>query len=336
MTQLTERYLAAALRGIPEAQRTDVERELRSSIADALEDRASAGEDRATAEKAVLEGLGDPVRLAADISGRPLYLIGPDLFVEYRQLLVMLLIIVMPIVGIVQVGLAIIGGDAIIDALMAGAGAAVTAGVHTFFWITLAFALVERLDAAREAKERITDAAGRWTVDRLPALPPSRVTASETVGEVITSLFSIGGILVLNSIVWSTDATGAAIPLFNPGLWTFWLPALIAVLVALTGLQVVVFLRGRWTMRAAVVNAVLQLAFSVPVLALMLTGSLINPAFADAVGWPPLAGGNGPVMLPVAASVALVTAWEIFDGFRRARRVHPKAAAAADPQPALK
>ena len=29
MTELTERYLAAALRGIPEAQRTDVERELR-------------------------------------------------------------------------------------------------------------------------------------------------------------------------------------------------------------------------------------------------------------------------------------------------------------------
>ncbi|MEJ7803136.1 MAG: permease prefix domain 1-containing protein [Candidatus Limnocylindria bacterium] len=87
MTQLTERYLAASVRGLPEAQRTDVERELRSSIADALEDRVTAGEDRVAAEKAVLEGLGDPVRLAAGIAGRPLHLIGPDLFVEYPVML---------------------------------------------------------------------------------------------------------------------------------------------------------------------------------------------------------------------------------------------------------
>ena len=32
MTSLTERYLAATLRGLPEGKRTDVERELRSSI----------------------------------------------------------------------------------------------------------------------------------------------------------------------------------------------------------------------------------------------------------------------------------------------------------------
>ena len=106
MTELTERYLAAALRGVPHSQRTDVERELRSSIPDAIEDRATAGEDRDASERAVLDGLGDPTRLAAGIAGRPLHLIGPDLFVEYRQLLVMLLSIVMPIVGIVQIGVA--------------------------------------------------------------------------------------------------------------------------------------------------------------------------------------------------------------------------------------
>ena len=105
MTNLTERYLAAALHGIPQAQRPDVERELRSSIADAVEDRVRGGEDQADAEKAVLEGLGDPARLAAGIAGRPLYLIGPDLFVEYRRLLVLLLSVVLPIVGFVQVGL---------------------------------------------------------------------------------------------------------------------------------------------------------------------------------------------------------------------------------------
>ncbi|MBA3852357.1 MAG: hypothetical protein H0X59_08335 [Chloroflexi bacterium] len=42
MISLTERYLAAALRSIPDAQRADVDRELRSSIADAVEDRVAA------------------------------------------------------------------------------------------------------------------------------------------------------------------------------------------------------------------------------------------------------------------------------------------------------
>jgi hypothetical protein len=204
------------MRGIPEAQRTDVERELRSSIADALEDRVSAGEERAAAEKAVLEGLGDPVRLAAGISGRPLYLIGPDLFVEYRQLLVMLLSIIIPIVGIVQVAVALSGGDDYIGAVMAGIGGAWTVGLHIFFWVTITFAVVERFDAVREAREGISGAAGRWTVDRLPGLPADRISAGDAVGEVITAALSIGGLLFLSGAAWFTDASGDPIPLFNP------------------------------------------------------------------------------------------------------------------------
>ena len=235
MTQLTERYLAAAMRGIPEGQRTDVERELRSSIADALEDRVSAGEDRVAAEKAVLEGLGDPVRLAAGISGRPLYLIGPDLFVQYRQLLVLLLSIVMPIVGIVQVAVAIGGGDDLIGALMAGIGGAWTVGLHIFFWVTITFAAVERVDAVRDAREEISSAAGRWTVDRLPALPSARISASDLVGEVLSTALGIGGLLYLNSVVWFTDAAGDPIPLFNPDLWSLLIPTLVAIMAAIGG-----------------------------------------------------------------------------------------------------
>ena len=325
MTELTERYLAAALRGIPEAQRTDVERELRSSIADALEDRVGAGENSTDAEKAVLEGLGDPTRLAAGIAGRPLWLIGPDLFVEYRQLLVMLLSIVMPIVGVIQVAVGLSGGEDLIGALLAGVGGALTVGLHIFFWVTITFAAVERFDAMREAREEITGAAGRWTVARLPALPANRVSAAETVGEVLTTALSIGGILFLNGLTVPGTA-GDAIPLFNPDLWSFWTPALVAILASLAGLQIVVFMMGRWTTPLASANAVLQLAFSVPVIALALTGLLINPAFADAIEWPPLAEGRGPAMLSLAAGVVLVAAWEIFDGYRRARRADAGAA----------
>ncbi len=84
-------------------QRTDVERELRSSIADAVEDRIAAGEQRVAAERAVLEGLGEPTRLAAGYTGRPLYLIGPDVFPVYRHILRTLVSVVVPIVAAVLI-----------------------------------------------------------------------------------------------------------------------------------------------------------------------------------------------------------------------------------------
>src|SRR5258708_26697341 len=82
----TERYLATVLRSIPEPKRTDVERELRSSIEDAIEERLAAGHDASTAERVVLEALGDPSALAAAYTGQPNYLIGPELFPLYRRL----------------------------------------------------------------------------------------------------------------------------------------------------------------------------------------------------------------------------------------------------------
>ena len=325
MTDLTERYLAAALRGVPHAQRTDVERELRSSIDDAVEDRVASGEARDAAETAVLEGLGDPARLSAGITGRPLFLIGPDLFIAYRHLLVTLLGIVVPIVGLVQLGLAIANGDAFVEALLAGVGGAWTVGLHIFFWVTITFAAFERFDAMRDARDEITAATGRWTVDNLPAAPQDRVTAGETVGEVVTTVLMIGGLLFLNGIAFTEDA-GEVITLFNTDTWSQLLPVLVAILAAQLVLRVVVYLVGRWTLPLAIGYSVLDVAFTAPVIVLALSGSLINPAFADAIGWPPLADGRGVAMVSLAIGAGAVTAWDVITTFRRARRADARAA----------
>jgi hypothetical protein len=226
----------------------------------------------------------------------------------------------MPIVGVVQAALAINRGEDLVGALIAGVVAAWTVGVHLFFWVTITFAALERVDAMREARDEISGAVGRWTVDRLPALPAGRVSAGEMVGEVLTTALTIGGIVFLQSTDWFTDASGAVIGLFHPGLWDGWGPLLVGVLVAIAALQVIVFLAGRWTVTFAVVHALLQLAFAVPVVGLALSGSLINPAFAEALGWPALAEGRGIPMVTLAAGVAGVSAWEILSAFRRARR----------------
>ena len=69
---LTDRYVAATVSGLDEAQRPEVERELHATIEDMVDARLEAGAPtRADAERAVLVELGDPLRLAAGYSGRP-------------------------------------------------------------------------------------------------------------------------------------------------------------------------------------------------------------------------------------------------------------------------
>jgi len=320
MTSLTERYLAAALRGIPERQRSDVEGELRSSVTDAVEDRVAAGEDRVAAEKAVLEGLGNPARLAAEYAGRPLHLIGPELFLVWRYVLLRLVAVVVPTVFLVITAVELMGGAGYPGALIEGIGVALSTGVQLAFWVTLVFAFIERADAARDARKEIVGASGRWTVDMLPDPTAERVSVGDMVGELFTTVLTIGGLLFLRDVSWARGANDEVIPLFDPALTDFWFPVLIAILAALAVVQVVVYVVGRWTIPLAIGSSVLSVAFALPVIVLALNGTLINPAFAAEIGWPPLAEQDGIVMLAIAAGVTVVTAWEIFDAFRRALR----------------
>ena len=75
-------------------------------------------------------------------------------------------------------------------------------------------------------------------------------------------------------------------------------------------------------MALAVLFAALQVAWAAPIVWLALKGTLINPAFAAHIGYPALAAGDGPVMLAIAVGSTVMTAWEILDAFRKARRAH--------------
>jgi len=335
MSSLTDRYLGVALGGIPQQKRADVERELRSSIADAVDDRVGAGEDRDAAERAVLEGMGDPSRLSAEMTGRPMYLIGPGLFPTYRALLGLSLTLIVPLTGVIAGAVSLIGGGSVGEWITAGLGAALNVAVWLGFWLTLVFAIIERADTAKMelAKQSTGDLrvpSAKWTVDNLPVVPSTRITIGDTVGESFGLIVGVVGLLILRSITWTDAATGQQIPIFQPSLNDFWLPFLVAVLASQIGFRVVLYLVGRWTWALAVSNAVLQLLFAIPLVYLATSGMLINPAFAESIGSPAIAAGNQPVMLLVAAGAVLVSAWEIFDGFRQARRADNVAAAARE------
>jgi hypothetical protein len=83
MTTLTQRYVQAAVAGVPASQRDDVAEELNASVADAVDDLVTAGLTPQEAERKALTDLGDPAVLAERFGGRPRHLIGPAYFGQY-------------------------------------------------------------------------------------------------------------------------------------------------------------------------------------------------------------------------------------------------------------
>ena len=156
---LTDRYVWAVLRSLPEAQRADIDRELRATIADTVDAKIESGSKPADAEREALIELGDPYKLAWGYADRPLHLIGPALFPDYIRLLRVLYFIVLPIV-VVVVFLSLLLAKSLEGESPWGAFGpiwpiAIGVAVHMGFWTTLVFAVLERTHAAGQAAHEV-------------------------------------------------------------------------------------------------------------------------------------------------------------------------------------
>ncbi|QIM20497.1 hypothetical protein G7075_03995 [Phycicoccus sp. HDW14] len=319
MGTLTDRYVSATVRELAEDQRDDVDRELRGTIEDMVDARLEAGAapDRDRAEHDVLVELGDPIRLAAGYSGRPLHLIGPALYPEWRRLVVLLVSVVSPIaaVGTLVVRLFVddVATDGVGPAFGSAALAGLTTALHAVFWTTLVFAVIERSQPGKGVLG--------WTPDQLPEAPASRraVGRTETVGSLVTLL-----VMVL-ALVWQQTSSpvrvgGEAVPVLDPALWSGWLPVLLALLLAQGVLVVAVFRARRWTPGSAGVGALLDVATAGLLVWLLQTDRFFDARFVDALvggGW---TNAARDLTVGVTLGVLVVTLWDQVETWRRLRR----------------
>ncbi len=308
---LTDRYVEAALSRLPGRQRPDIEKELRASIADAVDDRIDAGTDPAEAELAVLTELGDPVRLAAGYADRPIQLIGPALYLDYTRLLTALLTTVVPAVA-VAVGL--IGGLQGTPALRVVGdtlGAALTTGVHIAVWTTLLFAIIERAASPHRTPTR------PWIPSALPEPPSRRLRYTELITESVALVLFTAFILFSPLVSTRTDADGAPIGVFSPWLWeTGAVYVFIALLVASLGFSYAKYYL-RWSVPLAVAGSLVDIACPVTSIWLAANEKLLNPAFVQAAGW----SASTPRWINIGIIVvsALTVVHTITEGIRRAR-----------------
>lgn len=311
---LTDRYVLAVTRSIPEQQRADVADELRASIADQLDARIEAGEPADAAERAVLTELGDPDRLAAGYADRPLSLIGPRYFLEWKRLLVLLLWIVVPLAAFgLALGQTLSGAP--FGAIIGGTiGGAISVAVHLAFWTTLVFALVERSDEARMPL-------APWTVDRLPAdTPYTGARFSDMIASVVFLAIAAAALL-WDQLVGAVYLNGQWMSLLSPSLWPWWVGGLLVAMGVDAVLQIIVFLRGRWTFALAAFNTVLNIVIAVPAVWLLSQGRLLNPEFWTLV----IPNGEGDKVFGIISvltgfAIAGIAVWDIVDAFLKARR----------------
>jgi hypothetical protein len=125
---------------------------------------------------------------------------------------------------------------------------------------------------------------------------------------------------------------GVAYPLFDPALWSFWLPYFIAITVVEIVLAIVVFRRGRWTWATAALNALLNAAFAIPAVYLLMNDLLFNPQLVAAID--SATGGQwlGFTTAFTSAIVLLIVGWDSIDVFLKAHRASSRSTAAATGQ----
>ncbi|MCL3837850.1 hypothetical protein [Aeromicrobium duanguangcaii] len=300
-TTLTDRYVYAATRWLPGKTRSEVADELRERIGDTVAARGETPE----AEREVLEALGDPLRVAADYTGREPALIGPRFFFPWLRLTVVLLCVVGPVVGAIVATVAAFEGEDIGSIITGGLGALVQTSMQVAFWTTVVFAVLDW------SGSRLPDT--QWSVDRLPE--PLQNTGS--LGELIATLvfLPLSAVLIVWQQVRPPSIDGERLPLADPDLWSWYLPLLLVVLALEVGHALWIH-RAGWTGVTATANLALSLLFAIPTIVLLLDGSLVNPELVAHLDW------DSEIVRQVSKGsafvIALVSLWEILDGYRKA------------------
>lgn len=315
-TTLTDRYVDAAMRTVPEAQRDDLSTELRASIDDQVEARVEQGEARDSAERAVLTDLGDPDRLAAQYTDRPLWLIGPRYYLTWWRLTKLLWAIV-PACAAFGVALGqVLAGAGFGEIVGSVVSVVLSVIVHIGFWTTLVFFIVERSEKSGDA-----GIVGTWTPDDLPE-PKQRGAG---LSDLVASLVFLG--LAAGAILWDrfvgfvyTPETGW-ISFLAPDTWPWWVGALFVLMVLEALLAISVYAKGRWDAGSATVNLFLNLTIAGGALWLLSQQQLVNPEFFSAVIPEDSAATVTTVMSTLFGfGIVAIAVWDTVDAYLKAYR----------------
>lgn len=314
---LTDRYIDTVMRTIPEGQRADLARELSGSIADQIEARLAGGQAPEVAEREVLTDLGDPERLAAEYTDRPLWLLGPRYYLTWWRLTKVLWAIV-PVCAAFGVALGqSLAGESLGAIVGTVLGVTLAVIMHIGFWTTLVFVIIERSTHSADI-----GLLGPWSPDDLPEPRQRGAGLADLVASLVFLAIMAGAILWDHFIGLAYTAGTGWISFLAPHLWPWWIGALFVVFGLKGLLAISVHARGRWDVGAATSNLVLNIVTAGGALWLLSQQQLINPDLFPALIPADSAQTVSAVVVAVIGfGIVAIAAWDCVDAFLKARRV---------------
>jgi len=272
---LQERYIAAALKHIPEAQKDEVEKELRRIIAERLQER---GEHSETTEQEVLRGLGNPRILAERQLKEPNYLIGPEIFGTY--LLILKIVVTVAVIGTL-IGNTIdfiINGEDLLHYLGQSLATTLSVAIGAFGWITLVFSILEKT-----AKEKVLiEIQEEWSLADLPEAETPQKPFSK-IGVIIGIIFTILFLVLVNrynhllGFYYSMDGSGQFMPILNTESFQSYLPYINGLLALQLLFTTSKLIFTRWTYPVATANLVLNVLSFVLLWYILQDTAILNP-----------------------------------------------------------
>lgn len=283
---LIDRYVYQVIKRLPPAQRSDIEKELRTLIDDML----SARTEKASKEDAiaVLRELGRPAALAAKYGNTKRWLIGPEYYDMY--LTVVKIAMAAAAFGIVlaqSIGFVTDPPQNIFATIGILFASLFSALIQAFAWVTAIFALTERF-----AKNEMLDKCD-WNPADLPPVPDKKNTIKRSepiVGMVFTVLF----LAVVNTIpqlfgAYFFSEGYTIIPLFDLDVFYSLLPFIDAMICIGLIKELIRLIVGRYTLSLLAATVVLNIISMIMFIWLFGPSSNIwNPDFASQINasWP--------------------------------------------------
>jgi hypothetical protein len=185
-----------------------------------------------------------------------------------------------------------------------------TTTIHIVFWTTLVFAIIERTPNLKWSPIR------PWTPDELPEPRTRRTSTAELVGETVMAGLFITLILLTPVLKFQTEPDGTAINVLSPWLWDTGFVYVFVALVA--GGLAMAFVKHyvRWNPSVAIAAGLISLATASALIWIAASQRVVNPAFAEATGWPAVVPEWIHKGVIVGGAIAiLVTAVQTVAGF---------------------
>ena len=279
--ELINRYVYYVTIRLPQSQRADIEKELRSLIEDMLLNRSKDPTKQDI--EAVLKELGRPAELAAKYRGTTRHLIGPDYFDIY--FLVLKIVIATAGFGIalaMTISYIATPPQSIIGAIAEFITSVISGMFQAFASVTVVFALIQHFVPPNEILK------GRdWKPQDLPPVPTKRAKIKRSE-PIVGMIFLVIILIIFNAapqlfgVYISSDGL-TVIPVFNLTVFRNMLPIINVIILLGILKEIFKLIIAQYTIKLAVAITIINVLSMIATIFVFISPEIWNQSFVEMI-----------------------------------------------------